>query len=120
MSESEILEPERDHPSDLDLAYEFDEPPEKLWRALSIPAFRDAWLPEAALAEAEPLSAVPGREIRYRLREDTPPFLESSVTFRICETPSGGTRLRILHQLRGSGRCLMAANGNRTPRARAA
>ncbi|ALN71709.1 SRPBCC domain-containing protein [Aureimonas sp. AU20] len=114
MSESATTEP------GLDLAYEFDEPPEKLWRALSIPAFRDAWLPDAALAEPEPVSAVPGREISYRLREDTPPFLESSVTFRICETPSGGTRLRILHRLSGGGRCLMAANGNRTPRARAA
>jgi uncharacterized protein YndB with AHSA1/START domain len=81
------------------LEYELDAPPEKVWRAISIPAFRDKWLPKEALVSAEPVSSAPGEEIRYSMREDEPPFLESVVTFQLRPSADGGTRLRIIHGL---------------------
>ncbi|WP_100965052.1 SRPBCC domain-containing protein [Bosea sp. FBZP-16] len=90
MSESETQE----HTKELVFAYQLDAPPEKVWRALSIPAFRERWLP----AQVEALSSVPGEELRYRLREDEPPFLESVVTFQLAPNDAG-TELRIVHSL---------------------
>jgi len=84
---------------DVVLEYELDAPVEKVWRAISTPALRETWLPSVALADAEPLSAAPCEEIRYRLRDDEPPFLESVVTFQIMPNADGGTRLRITHVL---------------------
>ena len=52
------------------LEYELDAAPEKVWRAVAIPAFRERWLPEADLAEPEPIASIPGVEIRYRMRDD--------------------------------------------------
>jgi uncharacterized protein YndB with AHSA1/START domain len=100
---------------DLVLEYELDAPPEKAWRAISIPAFRDRWLPKEALVRAEPVSLAPGEEIRYSIREDEPPFLESVVTFQVRPNADGGTRLRIIHGLVSSRRAPQvpqAANSN--------
>jgi uncharacterized protein YndB with AHSA1/START domain len=82
---------------DLVLEYELDAPLEKVWRAISIPALRERWLPTGALADAEPLSSVPSVEISYRMRDNEPPFLESTVTFQVLPNAVGGTRLRIIH-----------------------
>lgn len=90
MSESDT----QDRAKQLVFEYQLDAPPEKVWRALSIPAFRERWLP----AEVEAISAVPGEELRYRLREEEPPFLESVVTFQLAPK-EGGTELRIIHSL---------------------
>lgn len=90
MSESDT----QDRTKQLVFEYQLDAPPEKVWRALSIPAFRERWLP----AEVEALSSVPGEELRYRLREEEPPFLESVVTFQLAPN-EGGTELRIIHSL---------------------
>jgi len=90
MSESDT----QDRTKQLVFAYQLDAPPEKVWRALSIPAFRERWLP----AEVETLSSVPGEEVRYRLREEEQPFLESVVTFQLAPN-DGGTELRIIHSL---------------------
>ncbi len=30
----------------IELEYDLDEPPQKVWRAISIPAFREHWLPK--------------------------------------------------------------------------
>jgi uncharacterized protein YndB with AHSA1/START domain len=84
---------------DVVLEYKLDAPPEKVWRAISIPAFREKWLPNEALVDAEPLSSAAGEEIHYRMRDDEPPFLESVVTFQIRANTEGGTRLRIIHRL---------------------
>jgi uncharacterized protein YndB with AHSA1/START domain len=102
--------------------YELDAPPQKVWRALSIAAFREKWLPKAALADAEPVASVPGEEIGYRMRDDEPPFLQSTVTFQVRPNADGGTRLRIIHRLadprtrlalpqaaNNNARCLMRA-----------
>lgn len=100
---------------ELVLDYELDAPVEKVWRAISIPAFRDKWLPDGALAEAEPVSSAPNEEIRYRMRENAPPFLESIVTFQVSPNADGGTRLRIIHEVltaRRTSRPPQAANSN--------
>lgn len=84
---------------ELVLEYQLDAPPAKVWRAISIPAFRDEWLPNDALAGAEPVSSTQDEEIRYRMRDDEPPFLESVVTFQVSPNAVGGTILRIIHAL---------------------
>ena len=109
--------------ANLVLDYELDAPPEKVWRAISIPEFREHWLPEKHLADAAPISAEPGEEIRYRMREKEPPFLESIVTFQLAPNLRGGTRLRIVHYLsdaRSARRTPQAANTNRRMLMRAA
>lgn len=96
----------------VELEYELDEPPQKVWRAISIPEFRENWLPSDALADPEATSCTPGQEVRYRMRDNDPPFLESTVTFTITPTDAGGTHLRIIHQL---DEIKPAANSNSPP-----
>lgn len=83
-------------------SYELDASPEKVWRAISIAEFRERWLPREALADPQSHAETPGKEIRYKLRDDTPPHLESTVTFTIAPNGSGGTSLRIVHELTGA------------------
>lgn len=83
----------------VEFEYELDEPPHKVWRAISVPELREAWLPQKALADPEASSLVPEQEARYRMRESDPPFLESMVTFLIAPNATGGTSLRIIHEL---------------------
>ena len=100
------------------LEYELDAPPEKVWRAISIPEFRENWLPKGALADPEPATIAPGEEVRYSLRDDAPPFLESTVTFTIVPNATGGTRLRIIHELtdaRPDRMAKTAVNSNSPP-----
>jgi len=92
------LEPEG-QAKDLVFEYELDAPVERVWRAISTPALRETWLPGVDLADADPLSTAPCEEIRYRMRDDEPPFLDSVVTFQIMPNADGGTRLRIIHGL---------------------
>jgi uncharacterized protein YndB with AHSA1/START domain len=101
---------------------EIDEPPQKVWRAISIPEFREHWLPGQALADPEATSVRSGEEVRYRMRDNDPPFLESVVTFQISLNASGGTSFRVIHELADTtvNRMAMAANSNRTPVMRAA
>lgn len=80
------------------LEFDFDAPPAKVWRAVTIPALRERWLPDCDLAGAEPESSITGEEVSYRLRDSEPPFRESHVTFRIEPNEDGGTRVRILQQ----------------------
>ena len=76
-------------------------------------------MPDADLAEAEPIAATPGAEVRYRLREESPPFVESVVTFQVV--PNGdGARLRIIHELTDARTLQGAANDNRSTVMRAA
>ncbi|MDL2400416.1 SRPBCC family protein [Rhizobium mayense] len=83
----------------IELEYDLDEPPQKVWRAVSSPELRKNWLPKEALANPDAISVTPGEEVRYRLRDDAPPFLESTVTIRIAPNANGGTSLRIIHEL---------------------
>jgi uncharacterized protein YndB with AHSA1/START domain len=95
--------------------YELDAPPEKVWRAISVPGFRDKWLPEEDLADADPVSTAPGEEIRYAIRDGEPPFLESVVTFQVRPGADGGSVLRVVHGLTDARlvpRKVPAANNN--------
>jgi uncharacterized protein YndB with AHSA1/START domain len=87
------------NPQPLVLEYSLDAPPEKVWRAIGIPALREQWLPTRVLANAEPVAVTPGEEISYRMRDDQPPFLESTVTLQILPTAAGGSLLRVIHRL---------------------
>ena len=107
-------EPEK-QAEDLVFEYELDAPPEKVWRALSIPGFRDKWLPKEDLADAAPVSTAPGEEIRYLIRDGEPPFLESVVSFQVRPGADGGSVLRVVHGLtdaRLAPRKVPAANNN--------
>jgi uncharacterized protein YndB with AHSA1/START domain len=103
--------------AEIELEVLLDEPPQMVWRAISLPEFRETWLPKEALADPEPTSITPGEEVCYRLRDPEPPFLESAVTFQIAPNESGGTRLRILHELTDAR---APANRNRPALMRAA
>lgn len=88
-----------DHPdAALVLEYDLDAPPAKVWRAVTIPALRERWLPGSDLAGAEPESSIAGEEVRYRIRDSEPPFRESHVIFRLEPNDAGGTRFRIIQQ----------------------
>jgi uncharacterized protein YndB with AHSA1/START domain len=100
--------------AEIALEYELDAAPEKVWRAIAVAAFRERWLPEADLAEPEPIASVPGVEVRYRMREEDAPFPESTVTFRIEPAPRGGTLFRIIHRIEGAAR-RNGANDNLRP-----
>ena len=97
--------------AEIALEVELDAKPEKVWRAIAVPAFRERWLPEADLAEPEPIASVPGVEVRYRMREEAAPFPDSTVTFRIEPGPQGGALLRIIHRIEGDAR-RTSANDN--------
>lgn len=99
---SDAAKPDRPEQT-LVLEFEFDAPPSRVWRAVTIQALRERWLPDADLAVAEPQSSVTGEEVSYRMRDTEPPFRESDVTFRLEPNEAGGTRLRITHQARGIG-----------------
>ena len=117
MNGDESLEPS----GHLVFEFQFDEPPEKLWRAISTPGIRENWLPDADLADPEPSVVAPGEALRYRMRAGEPPFLESIVTFRIAANPGGGASLQVIHEWPGGiGRLAHPANGNDPPLMRAA
>ncbi|KXF78402.1 hypothetical protein ATN84_00950 [Paramesorhizobium deserti] len=83
----------------IEMEFEIDEPPHKVWRAISMPEFRETWLPNDALADRQAAAITPGEEVSYRMREPEAPFTESLVTFRIAPNGSGGTCLRVIHEL---------------------
>lgn len=111
MNEEETKEQD----SGVGLEFDLGDPPQKVWRAISIPEFRERWLPKEALADPDAVTVTPGQEVRYKLRDNSPPFLESTVTFTIIPTATGGTRLRITHELtdtRFDGMARATANSN--------
>ena len=97
--------------AEIALEYELDAAPEKVWRAIAVAAFRERWLPEADLAEPEPIASIPGVEIRYRMRDEGAPFPDSTVIFRIEPGNEGGTLFRVIHRIEGDRR-LSSANDN--------
>ena len=105
-------------PDALEFEYDLAEPPEKVWRALTVPELLAAWMmpndikpqtgsrfaftgPETPI-ECEILEAEPERLLRYSWREqpgdaERQDPLDSTVTFTLARTVSGGTHLRIVH-----------------------
>jgi uncharacterized protein YndB with AHSA1/START domain len=105
---------ETDEDTEIALEYELDAAPEKVWRAIALAAFRERWLPEADLAEPEPIASIPGVEVRYRIRDEGAPFPESTVTFKIEPGLRGGTLFRIIHRIEADARW-SGANDNLRP-----
>jgi len=111
---------DRDVQDAIEFEYDLPEAPEKVWRALTVPELLAAWMmpndirpetgsrfafagPEAAI-ECEILEAEPERLLRYSWRERARSNdaarqdpLDSTVTFTLARTLSGGTHLRIVH-----------------------
>lgn len=99
---------------------DLDEPPEKVWRALTTPELMAAWLAEGdikaevghrfelqpqaggpdAPVECEVLEADPGARLRFswRERDEAGDPVDSEVTFVLTPTINGGTRLRLVHE----------------------
>ncbi|MEJ8574566.1 SRPBCC domain-containing protein [Microbaculum marinum] len=102
---------------------DLDAPPEKVWRAVTTPELRERWL-TGTRTDPEPISTTPGEEVAFRLRDDAPPYLESTVVFQLRRGALGqGTRLTIIHRLtdpRLVPRTPAAANSNLSCRLRAA
>jgi uncharacterized protein YndB with AHSA1/START domain len=99
---------------------DLDAPPDKVWRALTVPEILSAWLmpcdagpgvgrfslrgkpAEGGTIVCEVLALEPHRLMRLTWRGESQPNaperpLDTVVTFRLSETRSGGTRLRIVH-----------------------
>lgn len=80
---------------------ELDAPPEKVWRALTVPEYLERWLkPERALDLAV-VSAEENRTLTYRWREAGEGAIlgmeDSLVTFELTPTGEGGTWFRLTH-----------------------
>jgi uncharacterized protein YndB with AHSA1/START domain len=88
-----------DEPETIVVDCDLDEPPEKVWRALTEPAVRDRWLPEAE-AHAVVVEADPERRLHlaWRDRDGAGREVESDVTFTLTPMITGGTRLRLVHE----------------------
>jgi uncharacterized protein YndB with AHSA1/START domain len=77
---------------------ELDQPPEKVWRAISEPDLRAAWLGEAEAGQCEVVEARPGERLDLLWRADDG---DAHVSFEIAERADGGARLTIVHRLAG-------------------
>ena len=100
-----------DASDELSFAVELDAPPEKVWRALTIPAFRERWLgPGAGDRPAEVIEAEPPHRLSWNWREAGEP--DGIVTFTLTPTESGGTALELVHARKAPLPVPQAANGN--------
>jgi uncharacterized protein YndB with AHSA1/START domain len=106
--------------NEIALECQLDAAPNKVWRAITVPAFREQWLPGVDLAEPQPIGAVQGVEVSYRMRDDGASPLESTVTFRIEPGRDGGTLFTVIHRIEGFARAAASANDNGRPRSLAA
>jgi uncharacterized protein YndB with AHSA1/START domain len=113
---------------------ELDASPEKVWRALTVPALLAEWLPmgspeqddasdKGRFSEIETIESRPHEMLRYGLREENAEagLEDSTVTFELRPTANGGTWLRLVH-LAAEARPRIrapAANGNVLMRAAA-
>jgi uncharacterized protein YndB with AHSA1/START domain len=102
-----------DHEDEVRFETELDAPPEKVWRALTVPEFVSLWLapsdtrPEEGRAfrlkgedgeiECETVEAKPPHILSYSWRERGGP--DSLVRFHLAGTEAGGTHLTIVHSL---------------------
>jgi uncharacterized protein YndB with AHSA1/START domain len=75
---------------------ELDQPPEKVWRALSEPDLRAAWLGESGAARGVAVEATPGERLDLAWRDGDG---DSRVSFEIGAAGEGRTHLRIVHSL---------------------
>lgn len=78
-----------------------DAPPDKVWRALSIPGYLKRWLQPPADAEISVVATDENRSLTYRWRErnedGTAQLADSLFTFEIEPCDGGGTWFRLTH-----------------------
>ena len=76
-------------------------PPEKVWRALTIPAYLDQWLKPRAAEELDVVTSDENRSLTYRWRESGQGAIsgaeDSLVTFELTPTVDGGTWFKLTH-----------------------
>lgn len=104
------------------LEYTLDAPPEKVWRALTVPELAASWLgtpkSRADAPTYELIETTPFSRVRYAWHDAGTDMPETLVTFEISPAPDGSTRFRLIHGVRVAPP--MAANNNGAPIARAA
>ena len=78
-----------------------DAPPEKVWRALTIPEYLERWLKPAQDIDLAVVTAEENRSLTYRWREAGQGAVagmeDSLVTFELTPTSDGGTWFRLTH-----------------------
>ncbi|WP_137152368.1 SRPBCC domain-containing protein [Devosia sp. FKR38] len=78
-----------------------DAPPEKVWRALTIPEYLKRWLRPTEELDLSVVTAEENRSLTYRWRESGAGAVvgaeESLVTFELTPTSDGGTWFRLTH-----------------------
>lgn len=99
-----------------------DAPPEKVWRALTIPEYLERWLKPAKDLELAVVAAQENKSLTYHWREAGQGAIvgmeDSLVTFELTPTNDGGTWFKLTHaplavpvaaNSNGAGPMMMAA-----------
>jgi uncharacterized protein YndB with AHSA1/START domain len=78
-----------------------DAPPEKVWRALTIPEYLERWLKPADDIDLAVVKAEENKSLTYRWREAGQGAIlgmeDSLVTFELTPTTDGGTWFKLTH-----------------------
>ena len=78
-----------------------DAPPEKVWRALTIPEYLERWLKPDKDLDLSVVTAEENKSLTYRWREAGQGAIlgmeDSLVTFELTPTTNGGTWFRLTH-----------------------
>lgn len=78
-----------------------DAPPEKVWRALTIPEYLERWLKPDQDLDLAVVTAEENKSLTYRWREAGQGAIagmeDSLVTFELTPTTDGGTWFRLTH-----------------------
>lgn len=92
---------------------ELDAPPEKVWRALTVPEYLKRWLRPSGEVDLAVVTAEENVSLTYRWREAGQGAVvgveDSVVTFELSPTSEGGTWFRLTH---APVVVPVAANGN--------
>lgn len=78
-----------------------DAPPEKVWRALTIPEYLERWLKPSEAIDLSVVTAEENKSLTYRWRESGQGAIvgaeDSLVTFELTPTVDGGTWFKLTH-----------------------
>ena len=78
-----------------------DAPPEKVWRALTIPEYLERWLKPVREIDLTVLTSEENKSLTYRWRECGQGAIsgaeDSIVTFELTPTTDGGTWFKLTH-----------------------
>ena len=115
------IEAEISEAGDVTVECSLDAPPEKVWRALTVPELVTNWLGARADAGKEKddaphyeiIEAKPFSHLRYRWRDHDTDSADSFVTFELQPRQDGGTWFRLVHA--HPRPAIQPANGNSPP-----